>query len=186
MSTEAREVKQKIVNEISIPEGIEASQEEFDITIKGEKGEITKSFYHPKVRANVDSDKIVIETVSGSRKEKAMVGTFESHLKNMFYGVQNGYEYKMKVLYTHFPMTVKVQEDEVVIENFLGERSPRTARIMGDAKVNVSGEDVTVTGINREDVGQTAANIESATRLSGRDRRVFKDGVYVTKKDRRK
>jgi len=67
----------------------------------------------------------------------------------------------------------------VTIENFTGERSPRIAKIMGDAKVMPKGDDVTVQGINIEDVSQTAANIERATKIKKKDPRVFLDGIYT-------
>ena len=69
------------------------------------------------------------------------------------------------------------------IDNFLGERSPRKAKIIGDdVKVSVKGEDVTITGINKEHVGQTMANIEQATKIKGRDPRIFQDGIYLVDK----
>ncbi|NIU39655.1 50S ribosomal protein L6, partial [Candidatus Bathyarchaeota archaeon] len=80
---------------------------------------------------------------------------------------------------SHFPISVKVKEKTVVIENFTGERSPRIAKIMGDTKVTVKGEDVIVQGINIEDVSQTAANIQNATKIKKKDPRVFLDGIYV-------
>ena len=88
----------------------------------------------------------------------------------------------MKIVYAHFPMTVKVKGNIVTIDNFLGERSPRVAKIIGDAKVSVKGEDVTITGINKEEVGQTMANIEQATKIKGRDPRIFQDGIYLVDK----
>jgi large subunit ribosomal protein L6 len=88
----------------------------------------------------------------------------------------------MKIVFAHFPMTVKVTGDKVNIDNFLGERHPRVAKIVGSAKVNVKGDEVTVTGINKEDVGQTMANLEQATKIKGRDPRVFQDGIYLINK----
>ncbi len=73
-------------------------------------------------------------------------------------------------------------ELEFVIENFLGERSPRRTRIVGETKVVVQGDQVVLTGSNVEDVGQTAANIERATKIRGFDPRVFQDGIYITSK----
>ena len=49
-------------------------------------------------------------------------------------------------------------------------------------KVSVKGEDVTITGINKEHVGQTMANIEQATKIKGRDPRIFQDGIYLVDK----
>ena len=53
-----------------------------------------------------------------------MVGTLASHINNMIVGVTNGFEYRMKVVYSHFPIQLKVASDELIINNFLGERSP--------------------------------------------------------------
>jgi large subunit ribosomal protein L6 len=88
----------------------------------------------------------------------------------------------MEVFYAHFPMQVSVDGGHVVIENFLGEKSPRRAKVRGDTQVQVDGEEVVLTGPNKEDVGQTAADIEQLTRVKDKDTRVFQDGVYITEK----
>ena len=80
-------------------------------------------------------------------------------------------------------MTVKAQGDIVTIENFIGERHPRTSKIVGGAKVSVKGDEVTITGVNKEDVGQTMANLEQATKIRGKDPRVFQDGIYLVSKE---
>ncbi len=111
-----------------------------------------------------------------------MIGTTRAHINNMITGVTEGFTYHMKIVFAHFPMNVKVNGNKVNIDNFLGERHPRTAKIVGSAKVNVKGDEVTVTGINKEDVGQTVANLEQATKIKGRDPRVFQDGIYLIDK----
>jgi large subunit ribosomal protein L6 len=111
-----------------------------------------------------------------------MVGTFASHITNMMKGVTEGFEYRMKVVYSHFPMQLKVEGDKLMIGNFLGEKKARSAKILGDTKVKASGDEVIVTGYNKEDVGQTAANIEQTTRIKRFDPRVFQDGIYTVEK----
>jgi large subunit ribosomal protein L6 len=86
------------------------------------------------------------------------------------------------VLYSHFPMQVDVEGDEVVIDNFLGERAPRRTEIRGDTEVDIDGEDLVLRGPDKEAVGQTAADIEQLTRVKDKDTRVFQDGVYITQK----
>lgn len=108
--------------------------------------------------------------------------TFKAHINNMIKGVTEGFKYRLKVVYSHFPMTVKVQGDEVVIENFLGEKNPRRAKILPGVTVKVKGSEIEVEGIDKEAVGQTAANIEQATRITKWDRRVFQDGIYIVEK----
>jgi len=96
----------------------------------------------------------------------------------MIKGVNEGFVYKMKTVFSHFPIKTLVEGDNFIIQNFLGERSSRKARILEGVNVEVDGENVTVQGIDKEKVGQTVANIERATRIKKRDVRIFQDGVY--------
>jgi large subunit ribosomal protein L6 len=127
---------------------------------------------------------IRIKTYAARRRQLALVNTAGSVIRGMVNGVTTGYTYRLKVVYAHFPMSVRVKGKEVLIENFYGERSPRIARVVGDCKVSVEGDDVVVQGSSLEDVGQTAANIEAATTVRRKDQRVFLDGVYVYEKRR--
>jgi large subunit ribosomal protein L6 len=97
----------------------------------------------------------------------------------MITGVEKGFTYKLKIVFSHFPVSVKVQDKTVLIENFTGERRERKVKIIGDVQVEVQSEDVIVSGINLENVSQTAANIEQATKVKNKDPRVFLDGIYV-------
>ncbi len=117
-----------------------------------------------------------------TKREKALIGTMAAHLRNMITGVMEGFSYEMKIVYSHFPVKASAKGEEFVIENFLGEKFPRRARIVGGTKVEVSGDQVLLTGPDIEAVSQTAANIEQATRIRGFDPRVFQDGIYITKK----
>jgi len=70
----------------------------------------------------------------------------------------------------------------VVISNFLGEKIPRKANILKDVKVQLDNDILIVEGLDKEKTAQTAANIERATRITNRDRRVFQDGCYIISK----
>ena len=165
---------------IPIPEDVTVTINGSEVTVKGNGGEIKRNFNHNKITISNDEENVTVKVAFPNKKDKAMVGTIRSHISNMIYGVDHGFTYKMKIVYAHFPMTVKVQGKIVTIDNFLGERSPRKAKIIGDdVKVSVKGEDVTITGINKEHVGQTMANIEQATKIKGRDPRIFQDGMYL-------
>jgi large subunit ribosomal protein L6 len=80
-------------------------------------------------------------------------------------------------------VTVKVEGDKVLINNFLGERVPRVAKILGKTQVKIDQQDVIITGSSLDDVSQTAANIEQTTRIVGFDKKVFQDGIYITSKN---
>jgi len=169
--------------EIPIPDGITVTVDEA-VTVKGSKGTLTRNFNNKKtIIIKVEEDKVVVEANFPKKKEKAMLGTIRSHINNMIIGLTDGFTYKMKIVYAHFPMTVKKAGNKVTIENFLGERHPRSAKIVGDADVQIKGDEVIVSGINKEHVGQTMANMEQATKIKGRDPRVFQDGIYLVSKE---
>ena len=171
--------------EVDIPDDVSAAVDHLDLTVEGPIGSVTRRLWYPDVSVSVDGDAVVIESEAEDAKTRATVGTFESHVKNMFHGVTEGWEYHMEVFYSHFPMQVNVQGDEVVIENFLGEKSPRRTEIRGDTEIEIDGEELTLRGSDKEAVGQTAADIEQLTRVKDKDTRVFQDGVYITAKPER-
>ncbi|MCQ2970738.1 large subunit ribosomal protein L6 [Methanobrevibacter gottschalkii] len=172
-----------IREEIAIPEGVEVIIENNEVSVKGPNGEDSRKFTYPNVNIKEEENVVILETAFPKKKDKAMIGTTRAHINNMIVGVTDGFTYHMKIVFAHFPMTVKVQKDTVVIDNFLGERHPRTAKIVGSAKVAVKGDEVTITGINKEHVGQTMANLEQATKIKGRDPRVFQDGIYLISRE---
>jgi len=164
---------------IPIPEGVNVEIERNFIKVSGPKGELQRELEFPGISIEKKDREIVVSTQIPRRIETAMVGTFASHIRNMMIGVTEGFERKLRIVYAHFPIQVKVMGDVVSIGNFLGERKARKAKILGNSNVRVSGDEVIVTGIDKEMVCQTAANIEQATKIKGFDPRVFQDGIYV-------
>ena len=164
---------------IKIPEGVEVSVDGRIVTVKGPKGTLTRDFSSAPITVKLQGDDISIETSWPRKKEASLVGTVYSHINNMITGVMKGFTYKVKVVFAHFPVTVKVEGNTIVIENFTGERSARIAKMQGNAKVTVKGDDVIVQGISLEDVAQTAANMEQATKVRRKDPRVFLDGLFI-------
>ncbi|MDW5563331.1 MAG: 50S ribosomal protein L6 [Methanomassiliicoccus sp.] len=167
---------------VAIPKGVTVAVNGSIVEVKGPKGKLSRDFYNPKTKVRLDGDHLVVSCQMPRVKDKAMIGTFASHLNNMIEGVTVGFEYHMKIVFSHFPMKTAVKGDKFIIDNFLGERSPRQAKILGDTKIVVKGNDVVLTGTDVEAVGQTAANIEYATKIWGYDPRVFQDGIYITEK----
>ncbi len=168
---------------VPIPEGVEVSLEGSSLVVRGPKGEVKKTLEYPGIVIKKDSTDVVIETENPKKRQFAILGTYESHTKNMIKGVSEGFEYKMKVIYSHFPMSVKVEQNGIVVENYLGEKVPRKTRIVGNCEVKIKGTEITITGNNIEEVGQTAANLEQATKVKNKDCRVFQDGVYLVERN---
>ena len=169
--------------ELIIPQDVQLEIAGNKVKVKGTKGELEKSFdVKNNVKLEQAEGKLKVSSESDRRITKAIAGTIAAHIGNMITGVTKGYVYKLKVVYSHFPVTLKVEGDKVLIQNFLGERTPRVAKIAGKVKVEVAGADVTVTGMDIDEVSGVAANIEQAIRISGRDRRIFQDGVWIVSK----
>jgi len=172
---------------VEIPEGVEVDVEGNDvegytITAKGPKGENTRKLKFRGIIIEKKDSKILVYSKEDKTRMKAMVGTFASHIRNLLKGVNEGFEYRLKVVYAHFPVKLRVEGDEVVIENFLGEKHPRRSKIVGRTQVRIEGSDIIVSGIDKEECGQTAANLEQTTRIKNLDTRIFQDGIYIVEK----
>ena len=167
---------------VKIPDGVQVKLEGEHVVVAAKGVTLERSLSHPRLSLSMKKGELVVGCEYPNRSDGALVGTFAAHLRNMIVGVTQGFTYEMKIVYSHFPVKVTVKGSEFVIENFLGEKFPRKARIRGATKVEVKGDQVVLTGPDIEAVSQTAANIEQATRIKGFDPRVFQDGIYITKK----
>src|SRR5207245_9805781 len=125
------------------------------------------------------------DSVSRKRKrEIGMLRTAKAHIRKMIRGVKRSYRYNLRTVYAHYQVTVKVDEKAkaLKVENFTGEKTPRSAQILDGVKVAVKGDDITVEGIDIKAVSQTAANIQNSTKIKKKDLRVFLDGIYIDTK----
>ncbi len=175
-------MKKEFFQEIEIPEGVEIKIENGTINVKGPEGENKRIFDLRKIALEKKENKIIMGSKKATKKEKKMINTMTAHIKNMIKGTQEKFEYKLKIVFSHFPITVEVQGDKAIIKNFLGEKVPREVKVPKDAEIKVDKDIITVTSINKEIAGQAAANLESATKIKMRDRRIFQDGIYITNK----
>ena len=171
-----------IKDEIEIPEKVNVTVQGGIVKVKGPQGEISKELHHPRLKLEVKGKQVVVSCEFPRKREKALAGTYGAHIRNILRGATDGFENKMKIVYAHFPIKTAIKGNVFVIENFLGEKFPRKTKILGATKVEVKGDQVLLKGPNVEDVGQTAANIEKATKIRGFDPRVFQDGIYIIEK----
>ncbi len=179
MSTE---LVDKLATELEIPEGVTVTYNKPMITVQGPLGKTWKSFKKIPVTIEVIEGKVLFKAQGTRNKNRAIMNTARSLIRNLCEGVVEGYTIKMKIVFSHFPITVKVDGKTVLIENFQGERAARKTKIWGDTKVVPKGDDVIITGHVLTDVSQTAAEIENGSRVKNKDHRVFLDGVYKFEK----
>ncbi|MEM2963563.1 MAG: 50S ribosomal protein L6 [Candidatus Anstonellales archaeon] len=161
---------------INIPQEVSPSLNGNTLTLSGKVGSITKTFDFKNLKIVLDKGAITVESESSAFLNSAI-----AHIKNMIKGAQEGYFKKMRVVYSHFPIALETKGDTLIIKNFLGEKKPRTCKIIGQTKISISGKEVIISGPSVEDVGQTIANIRAATKIKNRDSRIFQDGIYPVK-----
>ncbi len=175
MSTKQVEIFQTTFD---VPQKVKVTLNKHMLLVEGPLGKTYKSFRKIPVDLEVKDNKITIKAINPRKKYYAIANTAFSIIRNLCEGVVGGYTIKMKIVYAHFPITVKVKENLVLIENFQGERAPRVAKIQGLTKVMAKGDDVTITGPVLNHVTQTAAWIQAVTKVKNKDHRVFLDGIY--------
>ncbi len=170
---------EKFQTQVDIPDGVTVDFKKHMLEVAGPLGKTFKSFRKIPVNIKISEKTIELKATGLRKRDFSIMNTARSTIRNLIEGVVEGYTIKMKVVFAHFPITVKAQNDKVIIENFQGERSARVAKISGKTKVTAKGDDVIITGHVKTDVTQTAANIALKTRVKDKDHRVFLDGIYV-------
>ncbi len=169
--------------EIPVPETVTIEISGKRLSASGPKGKVERMLEVGKeIKTEKVNGKFRISSESEKREIKSLIGTTVAHIRNAIEGVTKGFVYRLRVVYSHFPITVKVEGRNILIQNFLGERVPRIAKIFGDTQVRIEGQDLIVSGTDVDQVSQTAANIEQATRIVGYDKKIFQDGIWIVSK----
>ncbi|HNV01302.1 MAG TPA: 50S ribosomal protein L6 [archaeon] len=171
--------KKEIIYTLVLPSEVSATYTNKILTIKSQKAELKKSMKNYRANIKVEGNKIIIEGKPITRRTRDIVKTAISHIQNMVEGAIYGYKYKLKIVYSHFPMTAQIEKDTVLVKNFLGEKYPRKSKIRGATKVEVKGAEIIVSGYDKEEVSQTASSIEQSAKVKNKDIRRYQDGVYL-------
>ena len=167
---------------IIIPKEVQAEVTANFVKLKLGEKEVEKKFQVFDVEIKKIDEGITVFSKTTKKKSIAVVNSIASQISNLYAGLNKDFEYKLEIVYSHFPMNVNVKEDVVEINNLAGGKKLKRAKIVGNAKVTVKGKEVTVTAPNKEHAGQTAANLEIATKIRGKDKRIFQDGIYIVSK----
>lgn len=167
--------------EVDLPDGVRLTVSGRTLTAESSRGRIVRPFPADVLHLSVAGTKATLELglPAHRKRSRALLQTWVAHLRNIGGGLSRGVEARLKVVAAHFPMKVSVKGDELVIENFLGEKHPRSTALVPGTTAKVDGEFVTIEGYDIEHVGQSAAAIERTTRIRDYDPRVFQDGIYL-------
>jgi len=171
-----KEIKEIVI----VPEGIEIETKDRVLSIKKEGKGTAKRYKGFDVKK--EDNKIILYNNKATKKEKKLLKSFAAHFRNIIKGLQEKYVYQLKVCFVHFPVTLELKGNELLVKNFLGEKIPRKVKISPDVDFKLEKDLITITSWDKEKAGQTAASIESLTKIRNRDRRVFQDGIFIIKK----
>ena len=164
--------------EIQIPNDVKVNLKGSMLYVQGPLGNAYKNFKKIPVLIEINNNKILLKKTGERKKHQAILNTARSLIQTLCIGVVDGFTIKMKIVYSHFPITVSIEGKKVLVKNFQGERAERVSVIKGDTLVVAKGDDVIITGPVLTDVSQTAANIQLNTKVKNKDHRVFLDGIY--------
>jgi len=179
-------MKKQLIREIEIPKNFVVDYSNGLLKIKNGTNELSKKLKLDKVNLEIKNNKIIISSDNATRRESAIIGTNWAHINNMIKGDSEDFIYELEICNIHFPMNVKKESNKVIIKSFLGEKKDRYAKILPNVNLEINGNKIKVSSNDIELAGQTAANLEKATRLTNRDRRIFQDGIFITNKPKGK
>jgi large subunit ribosomal protein L9e len=156
------------------------------VTVKGPRGSLTRDFKNINMDLRrVGTKGIRVDLWFATRKQLACVRTVCSHIDNMMVGVTRGFLYKMRFVYSHFPINVTLAGDVVEIRNFLGEKRVRKVKLLEGVSYIRSADvkdEIQLLGNDIANVSLTAAQIQQSTNVRNKDLRKFLDGIYVSEK----
>nr|AJS12171.1 50S ribosomal protein L6P [uncultured archaeon] len=175
-------MKKEIIESFDIPAGISCEVKGRKLICKKDSVEMSRILDVPTVAMEVKDSKIILSCKKGSKREFKVMKSFIAHVENIFKGLNKKFVYNLEACNLHFPMTLKMEKGTLLINNFLGEKTSRKAVILPGVDVEIKGAKIDLSSADKEAAGQTAANIEKATKIKYRDRRIFQDGIFITGK----
>ena len=155
------------------------------VTVTGPLGTITRSFKHLNLDIAIlaEEQKLRVDLWFGNRKALACIRTVTAHIANMMTGCTQGFLYKMRFCYAHFPINVTLVDNAVEIRNFLGEKRVRRVKLLPGVefvRTKDVKDQIELSGIDITAVSLSAAQIQQATSVRRKDIRKFLDGIYVS------
>jgi large subunit ribosomal protein L9e len=108
--------------------------------------------------------KLKVEYHSARRKQLASLRTVITHVKNLITGVTKGFEYKLRLVYAHFPININIEQKGTIVEirNFLGEKRVRVVKMLPGCTIARSEgvkDELIVQGNSIENVSRSCALI---------------------------
>lgn len=139
---------------VKLPKGVEVKVEKDQILVKGPKGQLTLST-HPKISYRQEGEEIFVERSDDTGVAKEQHGLRRTLLNNAVIGVSEGFKKTLEVVGVGYKVAVKGN----TVELNVGYSHPVKMELPKELKAEVEGNKLTISGINKEMVGEYAARI---------------------------
>ena len=147
-------------NPISVPSGVEVKVDGQDVAVKGPKGELSVTIAEP-ITVSLDDGVITVSRPDEERESRSLHGLSRTLINNMIVGVTEGYSKALEIVGTGYRVLAKGSN----LEFALGYSHPITVEPPEGISFSVDGQTkVAVHGIDKQLVGETAANIRKLRR----------------------
>ncbi len=141
---------------IALPSGVTLSQDEGNITVSGPKGSLTQ-FTMPGIKVTTEGSQALVTRANDEASSRAKHGLMRSLLNNMVTGVSEGFEKKLEINGVGF----RVQQQGSELKFSLGFSHEVVYKVPAGVQVAVDQNIVTVSGLDKQQVGQVAAEIRA-------------------------
>ncbi len=141
---------------IEIPAGVTVAMDHRTCTVQGPKGTLTREF-RPEISVEIDGATIHVTNKGTDVFSRSLLGTYASHIKNMLAGVTNGFEKKLVLEGVGFKSAVSGN----MLDLALGFSHPVNIEIPQGLSVTAEKNIITISGIDKEQVGQFSAYVRS-------------------------
>jgi large subunit ribosomal protein L6 len=167
---------------IEIPSGVTVEVVDGTIKVKGSKGELEKKF--PKgVDVKVEGNEVTVSKTSETKESRALWGTFASHIQNMIEGVTEGFKKELEIEGVGY--RAEAQGNKIKLN--VGFSHPVELEAPQGVEVSVEKSLITVSGIDKEVVGQFAANIRKVKKPEPyKGKGIHYVGEYIIRKQGKK
>lgn len=164
---------------VAIPAGVEVKVDGQCVTVKGSKGELTRTF-NDMMNIKVEGEEVIVERPDDSREAKSFHGLTRTLIANMIEGVSNGYSKKLVLVGVGYRAALKGSDLEIQ----LGFSHPVVVKAPENIKFEVPSQtEIVVNGISKEQVGQVAANIRAWRKPEPyKGKGIRYEGEYVRRK----
>jgi len=168
-----------------IPRDVKITIKSKKVTVEGKHGKLERDFTHLPIELYKQGIEVRARMFFAKSKQLSVLSTVCSHIRNLFDGVSKKFQYRMRLVYAHFPINATVTNGGATIElrNFLGEKRVRIVNMLPGVKVDKSAttkDELVVTGMDINDTSRSAALIRQSCLVKGKDIRKFLDGIYVS------